>query len=85
MGRKDFPGSNLMITRESQMCPPQLPHPQRLENVSQMISLSEFDEKSGNRCALPYSQLGRKGIHGFSLDGTSRLTKPPQKLRPHPE
>jgi hypothetical protein len=85
MGRKDFPGSDLMITREPQMCPPQLSHPQRLENAPQMISPSESDEKPGNRCALPSSQLGRKGIPGFSLDGTSRLTKPPQKLRPHPE
>jgi hypothetical protein len=28
MGQKDFPRSNLMISQESQMCPPQLSHPQ---------------------------------------------------------
>jgi hypothetical protein len=85
MHRKDFPGSDLRITREPQMCPPQLSHPQRLENAPQLISPSKSDEKLGNRCALPSSQLGRKGIFGFSLDGTSRLNKPPQKLSPHPE
>jgi hypothetical protein len=85
MGRKDFPGSDLMISRESQMCPPQLSHPQWLSNAPKMISPLKSDGKPGNRCALPSSQLGRKGISGFSLDGTSRLTKPPQKLRPHPE
>jgi hypothetical protein len=73
MGRKDFPGSDLMIAREPQMCPPQVSQPQRLENAPQMISPSESDEKLGKRCALPSSQLGRKGISGFSLDGTSRL------------
>jgi len=77
MGRKDLARSDLIITQESQICPPQLSHTQRLENVPQMISLSESDEKLGNRCALPYSQLGRKGIFGFSMDGTSLLTKPP--------
>jgi hypothetical protein len=76
-GQKDFLGSDMMIPREPQMCPFQLSHPQRLENAPQMISPSEFDEKLGNRCALPSSQLGQKGISGFSLDGTSRLTKPP--------
>jgi hypothetical protein len=85
MGRKDFPGYDLMISRESQMCPSQLPHPQWLSNVPKMISLSESNGKPGNRCASPSSQLGRKGIPGFSLAGTSRLTKSPQKLCPHPE
>jgi hypothetical protein len=85
MGQKDFPGSDLMISRESQMCPPQLSHPQWLSNAPKMISPSESDEKLGNRCTLPSSQLGQKGIPGFSLDGTSRLTKSPQKLCPHPE
>jgi hypothetical protein len=73
MGRKDFPGSDLMIAREPQMCPPQVSQPQRLENAPQMISPSESDEKLGKRCAFPSSQLGWKGIFGFSLDGTSRL------------
>jgi hypothetical protein len=73
MGQKDFPGSDLMIAQEPQMCPPQVPQPQRLENAPEMISLSEFDEKPGKGCAFPSSQLGRKGVSGFSLDGTSRL------------
>jgi hypothetical protein len=85
MGRKDFLGSDLMIVRESQMCPPQLSHPQWLRNVSKMISSSESDEKLANRSTFPSSQLGRRGIPRFSLDGTSRFTKPPQKLCPHPE
>jgi hypothetical protein len=85
MGRKDFPGSDLMISQEPQMYPPQLSHPHWLSDVPKMISPSESDEKPGNRCALPSSQLGRKGIIGFSLAGTSRITKSPQKLRPHPE
>jgi hypothetical protein len=69
MGRKDFPGSDLMIAQESKMCPPQVSHPQHLENVPQIISLWESDEKLGNRCALPSSQLGQNGIYGshFSL------------------
>jgi len=77
MGRKDFSGFDMMITRESQKCPPQLSHPQGLENVPQMVSPSESDEKPSIRCALPSSQLGRKGISRFTQDGTSRLTKPP--------
>ena len=85
MGRKDFLGSELMIAREPRMCPPQVSHSQCLESAPQMIPLLKSEEESGKRCALPSSQLGRKGILGFSLDGTSRLTKPPQKLRPHPE
>jgi hypothetical protein len=85
MGWKDFPGYDLMISRESQMRPPQLLHPQWLSNALKMISLSKSDDKLGNRCALPSSQLGRKRIPGSSLYGTSRLTKSPQKLRPHPE
>jgi hypothetical protein len=85
MNQKDFPGSDMMITRDPPMCHPQLSHPQRLENAPQMISPSESEKKLGNRCTLPSSQLGRKGILGFSLDGRSRLTKPPQKLCPHPE
>jgi hypothetical protein len=74
MGRKDFPGSDLMISREPQMCPPQLSHPHWLNNAPKMISPSESDEKPGNRCVLPSSQLGRKGITGFSLTGTSRIS-----------
>jgi hypothetical protein len=68
MGQKDLPGYDLMITREPQMCPPQLSHPQWMENVPQMISLSESDEKPRNRCTFPSSQLGWKGIYGLSLD-----------------
>jgi hypothetical protein len=85
MGRKDFPGSDLMISQESQMCPPQLSHPQWLSNAPKMISPSESDGKLGNRCTSHSSQLGRKGMPGFSPAGTIRLTKPPQKLRPHLE
>jgi hypothetical protein len=73
MGRKDFHGSDLMIARESQMCPPQVPQHQVLENVPQMISSSESDEKPRKRCAFPSSQLDQKGIFGFSLDWKSRL------------
>jgi hypothetical protein len=74
MGWKDFLGSNLIISRESQMHPLQLLHPQWLSNVPKMISPSEFDEEPRNRYALPSSQLGRKGITGFSLTGTSRTS-----------
>jgi hypothetical protein len=73
IGRKDFPGSDLMISQEPQMCPPQLSHPQWLSNAPKMISLSESDEKPGNRSVLPSSQLSRRGIIGFSLTGTSRI------------
>jgi hypothetical protein len=38
MCQKDFPGSDLMMARESQMCPPQLSHLQWLRNVPKMIS-----------------------------------------------
>jgi hypothetical protein len=72
MGRKNFPSSDLMITRESKMHPPQLSHPQWVSNVPKMISSSESDEKRGNRCILPSSHLSQKGITGFSLTGTSR-------------
>jgi hypothetical protein len=85
MGRKDFPGSELMIAREPCMCPPQVSHSQCLESAPQMIPPSESDEELGKRCALPSSQLGRTGIYELSLKGTSRSTEPPQKLRPHPE
>ena len=73
MGRNDFPGSDLMIAREPQMCPPQVPQHQPLENAPQMISSSESDEKPRKRCAFPSSQLDQKGIFGFSLDLKSRL------------
>jgi hypothetical protein len=73
MGRKDFPGSDLMISRESQMCPPQLSHPQWLSNAPKMISPLESDEKPGNRSVLPSSQLGWRGITEFSLTGTSQI------------
>jgi hypothetical protein len=85
MGRKDFPGSDLMISQESQMCPPQLSHPQWLSNAPKMISPLKSDGKPSNRCTSPSSQLGRKGMPGFSPAGTIRLTKPPQKLHPHLE
>jgi hypothetical protein len=55
-----------------------------LENVPQMIPLSESDEEPGKRCALPSSQLGQRGISELSLDGTNRFPEPPQELRPHP-
>jgi hypothetical protein len=45
-----------------------------VSNAPKMISPSESDEKPGNRCVLPSSQLGRKGITGFSLTGTSRTS-----------
>jgi hypothetical protein len=73
MGRKDFPGSDPVISRESQMCPPQQLHPQRLRNAPKMISSSKFDEKPGNRSILPSFQLDRRGILEFSPVGTSRL------------
>jgi hypothetical protein len=85
MGRKGFPGSDLMISQEPRMCPPKVSHSQCLENAPQMIPPSEYDEELGKRCALPSSQLGHRGISELSLDGTSRSTEPPQKLRPHPE
>jgi hypothetical protein len=85
MGRKDFPGSELMITREPRMCPPQVSHSQCPESAPQMIPPSESDEELGKRCALPSSQLGWRGISELSLKGTSRSTEPPQKLCPHPE
>jgi hypothetical protein len=73
MGRKDFPGSDLMISRESQMHHPQLSHPRWPRNAPKMISLSESEEKLGNRSVLPSSQLGRRGNTGLSLTGTSRI------------
>jgi hypothetical protein len=73
MGQKDFPGSDLMISRVSQMCPPQLSHPQWLRNAPKMISSSESDEKPSNRIILLSSQLGWRGIIGFSRIGTSRI------------
>jgi hypothetical protein len=85
MGQKDFPGSDMMISRESQMYTPQLLHPHWLNDAPKMISPSESDEKSCNRCTPLSYQLGWKGITGFSLVGTSLITKSPQKLRPHPE
>jgi hypothetical protein len=75
MGRKDFPRSNLMIYRESEMHPPQLLHPQWLRNAPKIISPSEFDEKPGNRSGIPSSQLGQRGIIGFSMIGTSRINQ----------
>jgi hypothetical protein len=71
MGQKGFPGSDLMIAREPRMCPPKVSHSQCLENAPQMIPLSESDEEPGKRCALPSSQLRRRGISELSLDGTS--------------
>jgi hypothetical protein len=44
-----------------------------LENASQMIPPSKSDEELGKRCALPSSQMGRREISEFSLDGISRL------------
>jgi hypothetical protein len=44
-----------------------------LENASQLIPPSESDEEPGKRCALPSSQMGRREISEFSLDGISRL------------
>jgi hypothetical protein len=44
-----------------------------LENASQLIPLSEFDEEPGKRCALPSSQIGWREISEFSLDGISLL------------
>jgi len=84
MGRKDFPGSDLMIAREPQMCPPQVSHSQCSESAARMIPPSESDEELGKRCALPSSQLGRRGISELCLDGTNRFPEPPQELRPHP-
>jgi hypothetical protein len=47
-----------------------------LENASQLIPPSESDEEPGKRCALPSSQMGRREISEFSLDGISRLKNP---------
>jgi hypothetical protein len=44
-----------------------------LENASQLIPPSESDEELGKICALPSSQMGRREISEFSLDGISRL------------
>jgi hypothetical protein len=55
MGWKDFPRCNPMISRESQMHPPQLPQYQWLKSI------------------IPSSQLGRRGINGFSLTGTIQI------------
>jgi hypothetical protein len=85
VGRKGFHGSDLMIAREPRMCPHQVLHSQCLENAPKMIPPSESDEKPGKRCAWPSSQLGQSGIYEISLNGTSRSTKPPQKLHPLPE
>jgi hypothetical protein len=85
MGRNYFPIYDLMISRESQIFPPQLLHPQWMSNAPKIISSLESNGKLGNRCAFPSSQLGRKGISLFSMVGISRLTKPPYKLRPHPK
>jgi hypothetical protein len=41
--------------------------------MPKIISLSESDEKPRNRSVKPSSQLGRRGIIGFSLTGTSRI------------
>ena len=46
---------------------------QSLENVPQMIPLSKSSEELGKRCALTSSQMGRREISEFSLDGISRL------------
>jgi hypothetical protein len=59
MGRKDFHGSDLMITRESQMCHPQLSHPQWLDNAPKMIYASKSDEKPG--CS-PLNWVGRESM-----------------------
>jgi hypothetical protein len=42
-----------------------------LEDASQLIPPSESGEEPGKRCALPSSQMGRREISEFSLDGTS--------------
>jgi hypothetical protein len=73
MGRKDFLGSDMMISQESQMRPLQLSHPQWLSNVPKMIYSSESDDKLGNRSIMPSSQLGQRGIIGFSLTRISRI------------
>jgi hypothetical protein len=44
-----------------------------LENASQLIPPAESDEDPGKRCALPSSQMGRREISKFSMDGISRL------------
>jgi hypothetical protein len=85
MGQKDFPGSELMIAREPQMCPPQVSHSQCLESVPQMIPPLESDKEPGKICALPSSQLGRRGISELSMKVVSRSIEPPQKLHPHPK
>jgi hypothetical protein len=85
LGQKGFPRSDLMIARESQMCPSQVSHSQCPENAPLMIPPSESDEKPGKICVWPASQLDRRGISELSINGTSRSTKPPQKLRPLPE
>jgi hypothetical protein len=77
LGRKGFPKSDLMNSWEFKMYPLQLSHSHWLIDAPKMISPLELDEKLGNRCALPSSQLGQKGITGFSLAGTSRITKSP--------
>jgi hypothetical protein len=47
-------------------------HPS-LENASQLIPMSEYDEELGKICTFPSSQMGRREISEFSLDGISRL------------
>jgi hypothetical protein len=73
MGRKDFLGSDLVISRESQMWHPQLSHPQWMRNALKMISPLKFVEKPVNISVLPSSQVGRRGITRFSLTRTSRI------------
>jgi hypothetical protein len=44
-----------------------------LENVSHLIPPSKSNEELGKICALPSSQMGRREISKFPLDGVSRL------------
>jgi hypothetical protein len=66
------------------MCPPKVSALPSMENASQVILSSKSDEEPGKRCALPSSQLGRRGIFELSLDGTNRFSEHPQELCPHP-
>jgi hypothetical protein len=66
-----------------------------LGNASKLIPPSEFDEEPGKRCALPSesdeelgkkcalpsSQMGRREISKFPLDGVSR-PKTPSEVAP---
>jgi hypothetical protein len=84
MGRKGFPESDLMLLSGTPNVSAKCFARPSLENSPQLIPPSKSDAELGKRCALPSSQMGRREISEFSLEGTSRIPKPPQELHPHP-